>query len=86
MQLFRQKKILSLKRELSTDAAEMTHKKLKVEENGEFKYKSNKMQYEFNQSICDKAERALELLENQSRRKVKKKIVQIKRSSKRETN
>ena len=77
MQLFRLKYLL-LKRELSTDTAEMAHKKLKVEENLEFKYKSNKMQYELNQSICDKAERALELLEDQSRRKVKKKIVQIK--------
>ena len=37
------KKFLSLKRELSTDAAEMAHKKLKAEENREFKYKSNKM-------------------------------------------
>ena len=72
------KKFLSLKRELSTDAAEIAHKKLKVEENREFKYKSNKMQYEFNQSICDKAERALELLEDQSRRKVKRKVEQIK--------
>ena len=71
-------KFLSLKRELSTGAAEMAHKKLKAEENREFKYKSNKMQYEFNQSICDKAERALELLEDQSRKKVKKKMVKIK--------
>ena len=69
---------LSFKRELSTDAAEIAHKKLKVEENREFKYKSNKMQYEFNQSISDKADRALELLEDRSIRKVKKKVEQIK--------
>lgn len=72
------KKFLSFKRELSTDAAEIAHKKLKVEENREFKYKSNKMQYEFNQSISDKADRALELLEDRSIRKVKKKVEQIK--------
>ncbi len=72
------KKFLSLKRELSTDAAEIAHKKLKVEENREFKYKSNKMQYEFNQSIHDKADRALELLEDRSIKKAKKKIEQIK--------
>ena len=67
-----------LKRELSRGAGESGSKKVKLEKSVEFKYKSNKTQYEFNSGITEKIDDAFKLMETGAKLRPKKKLQTIK--------
>lgn len=67
-------KFRSLKRELSRDAEENEKKREKLDKAVEFKYKSNKTQFEFNSKVCEKLDETLELLDDGAKARPKKKL------------
>ena len=70
-------KFRSLKRELSRDAEESKKKREKLEKAVDFKYKSNKTQFEFNSKICEKLDETLELLDDGAKARPRKKLKAI---------
>ena len=63
-----------MKRELSSELKFASYKKQKVEQEIEFKYESNKKQFNFNKSILESAETCLDLLEEGSVTRLRKKL------------
>ena len=65
-------KFRSLKRELSHNTEESEKKREKLEKVVDFKYKSNKTQFEFNSKICEKIDETLESLDEGAKARPKK--------------
>lgn len=70
-------KFRSLKRELSRDVEESEKKRERLEKPVDFKYKSNKTQFEFNSKICEKLDETLELLDDGAKARPRKKLKSI---------
>ncbi len=68
-------KFKTLKRELTHESDEESKKK--VCHHRDFKFKSNKMQFEFNSGIIDKIEDTLKLIESGARTRPKKRLQTI---------
>ncbi len=67
-----------MKRELSRDAEESEKKREKLEKAVEFKYKSNKTQFELNSKICNKLNVAIDLIEDGAKARPMKRLKALK--------
>ena len=67
-------KFKSLKRDLTCESEDTPRKK---PHQREFKYKSNKIQFEFNNSVLDKIEEVLQLIKEGARKRPKQKLTEL---------